>query len=129
MRHRGSITAMANIVVAALAYVSAYLLRFDFTIPAAYERQFLISLPIAVVMQYGAFYIFKLTRGWWRYVGVGDFINACKAACLAALGLGAFHAVFEPHGGYPRSILFLNAVLVVGLSMCTRLGVRLWRQV
>src|SRR5262249_44346641 len=106
----------------------AYFLRFDFALPRAYRHQLLMTMPVAVAIHYAAFYALKLTRGWWRYVGVTDFINAVKAAFVGALGLGAYVLVFERGSFFPRSVLFINMVLVVGLSMGMRLAVRIWRQ-
>ena len=118
----------ANLTVATLAYVGAFLLRFDFGIPSAFREPFLATLPATVAIHYAAFHAFKLTRGWWRYVGIGDFLNALKAACAGALGLAAYLAVVRPDVAFPRSVLVLNAVLVIGLSVGVRLAVRLWRQ-
>src|SRR5262249_52185642 len=59
---------------------------------------------------------------------VSDFLNAVKAAFLGAVGLGAYLLIFERNSGYPRSILLLNFVLIIGLSLGMRLVVRLWRQ-
>ena len=95
LRYRRLAVAVANLTVAAGAFTLACLLRFDFTIPQGYRRAFAIALVASVVVHYAAFYVFKLTRGWWRYAGIGDF---------------------------------LNAVLIVGLSVGMRLAVRLWRQ-
>ena len=128
LKNRGIITTLANLVVAVVAYTGAYLLRFDLSLPPVYYHQYIVSLPAAVAIQFAAFHAFKLTRGWWRYVGISDFVNAVKAAFIGALGLGAYVAMFLRHTGYPRSLLFLNAVLVVGLSVGLRLIVRLWRQ-
>jgi FlaA1/EpsC-like NDP-sugar epimerase len=128
LKYRFAIIAVANLVVGAAAYTGAYLLRFDFGIPAAYRDAFLKSLPASIVIHYAAFYTFKLTRGWWRYVGIGDFLNAVKAAFVGGLGLSAFAMLFLPGTGYPRSVILLNAVLLVGLSVGMRLAVRLWRQ-
>jgi len=115
-------------MVATLAFTGAYLLRFDFGIPEAFRPTFLFALPATVVIHFAAFHAFKLTRGWWRYVGIGDFLNAVKAALVGAMGLAAFLTIFQREVAYPRSVLVLNAVLVVGLSVGVRLAVRLWRQ-
>jgi FlaA1/EpsC-like NDP-sugar epimerase len=128
VRHRTVITTVANLAVIAVAYAVAYLLRFDFALPAAYRHQLLVTMPAAIAIHYGAFYAFKLTRGWWRYVGVTDFLNAVKAAFVGALGLGAYLLIFERGSFFPRSVLFVNMVLIVGLSLGMRLMVRLWRQ-
>ncbi len=127
-RHRAVVTTIANLAVITLAYASAFLLRFDLTMPHPFAGMFLVTLPVAIAIQYAAFYGFKLTRGWWRYVGVVDFLNAVKAAFVGALGLGTYVILFYRHGGYPRSVLLLNAGLIVGISVGMRLVVRLWRQ-
>ncbi len=128
LRYRWFAAAAANLSVAAVAFTLAYLLRFDFTIPMGYRHAFLWSLAASVAIHYTAFYVFKLTRGWWRYAGIGDFLNALKAAFTGGLGLSAFIILFEPQAAFPRSVLFLNAVLLVGLSVGLRVAVRLWRQ-
>jgi FlaA1/EpsC-like NDP-sugar epimerase len=128
LRYRRAAVALANLTVAAGAYSLACLLRFDFSIPPGYRRTFVVTLIASVVIHYAAFYVFKLTRGWWRYAGIGDFLNALKAAFCGGLGLSAYLVLFERSSGFPRSVLFLNAVLIVGLSVGMRLAVRLWRQ-
>ena len=128
VRHRAIASVLANILVIMAAYTGAFLLRFDLTIPSFYHRTFLITLPAVVALQYVSFQLFKLTRGWWRYVGMGDFLAAVKASIVGAAGHAVF-AMLVDRRRYPRSIFLLTAILVVGLSMGVRLAVRLWRQV
>jgi len=128
-RHRVLLTIGANLLVSGVAYTVAMMLRFDLSIPASIERVFLRTLPAAILIQYAAFYAFKLTRGWWRYVGISDFLNAIKAAVVGALGLATYVVLFHRPDVYPRSVIFLNALLVVGLSIGSRLIVRLMRQI
>ena len=72
LRYRRLAVAVANLTVAAGAYTLATLLRFDFSIPQGYRRAFLIGMAASAVVHYAAFYVFKLTRGWWR---------SCWATC------------------------------------------------
>jgi FlaA1/EpsC-like NDP-sugar epimerase len=126
-RYRGVITTCANASVLACAYVLSFLLRFDFALPPAERTLVLYTLPAAIAIQYLALYSFKLTRGWWRYVGVADFLNSVKAAFVGNLGLAAY-ILFLHRKGFPRSIFLIDALLVVGLTIGARLAVRLWRQ-
>jgi FlaA1/EpsC-like NDP-sugar epimerase len=126
--YRSLIAFFANLAVAAGAYTGAFLLRFDFSLPPFNLSTLLRTLPAVVAIQYSAFYLFKLTRGWWRYVGLADFANTLKSALAGALGLGTWVMLFERGSFYPRSIFLLYPVLVVGLSIGMRLAVRLWRQ-
>jgi FlaA1/EpsC-like NDP-sugar epimerase len=126
-RHRIWLAGLANVIVIAAAYVGAFLLRFDLTLPQTPRTVLLNTLPAALVVQYAAFHWFKLTRGWWRYVGLADFLNAIKAAAVSAFALAAYVMLFD-RSRFPRSVFFLNAMLVIGLSIGLRLMVRVWRQ-
>jgi FlaA1/EpsC-like NDP-sugar epimerase len=129
LRHRALLSWFVNGCVIALAYALAYFLRFDFVIPLPrlVMRSFLTTLPAALLIHFATFYVFRLTRGWWRYVGIADFINAVKAALAGSAMLAAF-VMFVGHRGYPRSIFLLNPILLVGLTISVRLVVRLYRQ-
>ncbi len=129
LQHRGAISVLVNAAIIALAYTLAFLIRFDFRLPfpRAVETAFLATLPAAIVIHFATFYVFRLTRGWWRYVGVTDFLNAVKAALAGSAGLAAYVMIIS-HRGFPRSIFILNPILLVGLTISLRLAVRLYRQ-
>src|SRR5262249_43403000 len=127
-RWRLATTMLANIGVITLALVGAFLLRFDLSIPEPTRQNLYAVLVPSIIIHYAAFRAFTLTRGWWRYVGVTDFVNAVKAAVAGALGLAAFVGLFVRHSGFPRSVIVLNAVLIIGLGVGLRIVVRLWRQ-
>ena len=120
---RAPATVLANLTVMIAAYFLAFWLRFDFYLPGVMWETLPIMLPAAVVLQYAAFYLFNFTRGWWRYVGVGDFLNALKA-CAAGSGAFAIFVLVAHRHHYPRSIVLLNGIFVFGLSMSVRLAVR-----
>ncbi len=56
-------------------YAFAWLLRFEFAIPAEYLQTFKWSYAVVVALQLltGAFFGFY--RGWWRYVGIADVVR------------------------------------------------------
>jgi FlaA1/EpsC-like NDP-sugar epimerase len=128
LRYRSPLVALSNLSVIGVAYVGAFLLRFDLAIPKTVKTTFLQSLPIALVVQYLSFWAFKLTRGWWRYVGVADFVNAIKSALVGTSTLAVI-VMFTDRHHFPRSVFILYPMLVVGLSIGLRLVVRQWRQV
>ncbi len=127
--HRAPLSAVANILILTAAYVGAFLLRFDFAPPRYFQGLLLVTLPASVGIHYLSFLTFNITRGWWRYVGVGDFLSAVKAAGAGALAMSAWVLVLHRGANFPRSVILLNFILVVGLTIGVRLAVRLWRQV
>jgi FlaA1/EpsC-like NDP-sugar epimerase len=127
MRHRRFIATLVNVLVIATAYGLAWLLRWDFDLHRLSNPMFYETLIASVAVHVVTFHLFRLSRGFWRYVGVADLINAVKASLAGAAGL-AIAALSLGHRGFPRSILLLNPILLVTLSIGVRLVVRLWRQ-
>ena len=120
MRHRSWMPFVANIATIATAYVLAFLLRFDFVLPPAMAQLFLETLVPVIVIEYAAFHALKFTRGSWRYVGVADLVTVTKAAVMSAM-VQAVLVLMLYRAGYPRSVIIMNAILLVGLSIGLRL--------
>src|ERR1019366_8740212 len=55
--------------------VAAFLLRFDFSIPASESRDLLVGLAVWLVVKSAVFRWLGLDRGWWRYVSIDDFVR------------------------------------------------------
>ena len=55
-----------------LAYIVAFLLRFDWFIPPWARDRLIDTLPYAVLIQYGAMALFGTHRYQWRYVGLRE---------------------------------------------------------
>ena len=129
-RHRAWLAAVVNVVAIAGSYALAFLLRFDLRLPEPFGRTLLHTLPFAVLFHYGALHAFKLTRGWWRYVGLRDVLAALKAATAGSVALAAWVLLFYsgPERTFPRSVLLLHPLLVVATIIGVRVLVRLWRQ-
>src|SRR6516164_1662969 len=67
--------------------VAAFLLRFDFNVPAVQLRNLVFALPIWLLVKIVVFRVVKLDRGLWRYVSVLD-IGRIAAGNLLATVLG-----------------------------------------
>ncbi|HXG58485.1 MAG TPA: nucleoside-diphosphate sugar epimerase/dehydratase [Thermoanaerobaculia bacterium] len=62
-------------VVFSAGYVFAWLLRFEFDLPAEYTSLLKTTLPAVVSVQLLVGVFFGFYRGWWRYVGMADVIR------------------------------------------------------
>ena len=67
---RVAILFLFHALVFAACYSFAYLVRFEFAIPAEFLATFKWSLPVAVGLQLTVGLIFGFYRGWWRSVGI-----------------------------------------------------------
>ena len=68
-----------DLVILALSFQFAYLLRFDFGVPSDAFAQMAVQLPLVLTIQVGALAIAGVYSFIWRYVGLREF----KAFLLA----------------------------------------------
>src|SRR5215472_8344902 len=69
-----------------LAFVLAYLLRFEFVIPREWHHAFLVQLPYVVLLQFAALNLAGAHSFVWRYVGMNElrafFYASFSAFCI-----------------------------------------------
>jgi FlaA1/EpsC-like NDP-sugar epimerase len=115
-RGRRAVTLAVYGTVAAVAYSCAFLLRYDFTVPADAAALFFATLPIVVLVRLLCTVLFRLSSGRWRFTGTGDVLRLVAASTvgsavllLLSWGLPALPAI-------PRSILALEWLLTSYLT-------------
>jgi FlaA1/EpsC-like NDP-sugar epimerase len=113
-----------QLAIFSVAGVLAFILRFDFTVPSLYRPHLLAAFCVFVPAKVLAFHLFKLDRGWWRYVSIRD-IARLAAASFAGSVLGCLGLLWFAPAGFPRSIYFLDFLLCFGMTAGARLAVRL----
>ncbi len=115
-RHNSLLIAILDIVSVSAAYYLAFLLRFDSHLPPGQIANFLITLPIIVIMRLAAFRYFGLYNGIWRYASMADLTAIFKAMFASQLFV-MVAVLFLKHGAFPRSVLLISpfiAVIFVG---------------
>src|SRR5690242_4541049 len=119
---------MSIAVQLALAVLSnwlAFLLRFDWDVPAFARDAFLAALPWLVALRALAFVGFKLNEGVWRYASIYDVRAIVGAVALSSLA--SFLVALAPFGPpvYPLTIFIVDAVVLTMLLAGVRLTRRL----
>ncbi len=114
------ITLIGHLVVVSLSYVLAWLLRFDFAIPAS-ELPLLKKTLLAVVI--AKLVVFVMLRHhlqpWWRHQGFSDMLRLLRNKALASVG-GALTIYLIAGTAFPRSVYILDFLLcfmIGGLGM------------
>ncbi|MBT8445819.1 MAG: polysaccharide biosynthesis protein [Gammaproteobacteria bacterium] len=117
-----------DVVVAASAWLLAFLARFNFALPPQqYVDAALFSLPCVILVQGLLGWNFGLYRGVWRFASLPDLINIIRAAALGAVMLAVVLFVLNRLENIPRSVLVLYPVLLIMLLGGPRLGYRFWK--
>jgi FlaA1/EpsC-like NDP-sugar epimerase len=123
-RHR-LLQVAVDACLVALAYLGAYLLRFDQGIPPRYEDLLRDTIAFVVVGKVAIFAAFGMYHKWWRYVGLRDLEAILKAAVVASLVMVAALYIWSPtDNDIPRSVAVMDLLLTVALIGGARLAVR-----
>jgi FlaA1/EpsC-like NDP-sugar epimerase len=128
LNYRRPLILVSQIGLLAMSYYASFLLRFDFRPEVDYQLLFVRTLLLVVAVELLVFYVFGLLRGWWRYVGMSDALDICKAAFTSAVVLYLLIELVLKVNGYPRSVLAINLILTVFLVGGSRFIVRVYRE-
>ena len=124
---RRNIVIAHDLLMAAVAWTMAFLLRFEFNLDElstdAYWQVLLISLPIYLTISWG----FGLYRGSWRFASIPDLWNIIRVVAINTVLLVTVLFVLNRVEGVPRSSLVLYPMLLVFLLGTPRLLYRVWR--
>lgn len=113
-----------HLLLVPVAYYFAYSVRFDFDIPSHHLETLLRTLPVLLAIRFAAFALFRVDRGWWRYVSVVDLVSLLKACTASTVAVVLVLFLAGQLKGLPRSILFLDWAFTLLLIGGTRLSVR-----
>jgi FlaA1/EpsC-like NDP-sugar epimerase len=89
---------------------AAFLLRFDFSVPAFYLRYIPYALAIWLPAKFVVFYAAKLDRGFWRYLSAIDLIRISVANVIASVICFFLIRRLAPPG-FPRSLYVLDLMV------------------
>lgn len=114
-----------DVLMIPIAWLLAYWLRFNLAnIPVVFLKQAFHILPWLMLLQLGAYQLFGLYRGIWRFASLPDLMRIIKAVLLCTLLLAMVLYVYSNWVHLPRSIFPLYAILLIGLLSGSRLGYR-----
>lgn len=116
---------LLDLLLVALAYYGAYLLRFDADIPDQQLAIFMKTLPLLMLIQMSMFWLGGVYRGLWRYTGLDDLITIAKSVLAYAAISSAVIFVMYSMRGPSRAVFILNGLLLFLFVGASRLSFRL----
>lgn len=116
-----------DVAAAAIAWCIAFLLRFNFEIPAEFSRALSATVGWVVLTDAATFLFFRLYRGIWRYASIHDLKLLLSAVGVAALAAPAVVILLHPALIVPRSVYILHPILLAMLMGGSRLAYRAWK--
>ncbi|MBM4302012.1 MAG: polysaccharide biosynthesis protein [Deltaproteobacteria bacterium] len=114
----------ADFLVFMVAFIGAYLLRFDFVLEPFYQSQILRLLPFLLPGKVVIFFVFGLYRGMWRYTSRKDLGRLGQASLVSMFYYLIATSYIYGLQGVPRSVFLMDGLLTLILSGNLRLGIR-----
>jgi len=131
---RVALLAILHALIFTFCYPLAWLVRFEFKIPAAYVSVVTNTLFWVVGIELAIGVLFGFYRGWWRYVGINDVLRLA-AGCTTTLGalLALWYTELWTHFpgllGVSRAVLLINYAFSLLAIFGTRVLVRLMKDI
>ncbi|MSO43866.1 MAG: polysaccharide biosynthesis protein [Thermoleophilia bacterium] len=124
-RHRlGQVS--VDVVLIGLAWWFAFVVRFDGDPPGRYDRLFVVTVGVVLVIKLVTFVVFRFYTRWWRFTGIAD-LEQIVAACLVATALVLTALTLWRPDGFepvPRGVFALDFLFTVVLIGGVRFVVR-----
>jgi len=117
-----------DVILITLSYYLAHVLRLGPMSAAREWRVFLQTLPVIVFVQIGVFLATGIYGGIWRYVSLGDVYVYARGVVVAMLGTVAVVAVWSPAMMIGRSVVIVDAVILMIAVTASRFAFRLLRR-
>ena len=117
-----------HIALIVLASYLAFWLRFDGVIPDKHWTAFWRMLPWLVVIRGATFFRLRLFEGLWRYSSIWDLRNIVGGVFASTVLFSALVHWGFGVTDYPRSIFFIDSVLLILFMGGVRLARRIYRE-
>jgi FlaA1/EpsC-like NDP-sugar epimerase len=117
-----------QILIFAVSGISAFLLRFDLTLPPKQVAHLAYALTVWIVVKIIVFRIARLDRGWWRFVSLDDLPRLAMGNLLGSF-LSMFVILWTAPRGFPRSIYVLDLLVCSLLTVGVRVAARAFVEV
>jgi len=111
-----------------VAYISAYLIKYDGVI-SDYNRHLIeLSLPVVLVVKLASLYLSGLYRGIWKYIDFEDALKILKGSVVSSMAAVIIIVGFARFEGYSRSLFLIDFVLFIFLLSGSRIALRILRE-
>ncbi|CAM5188265.1 UDP-N-acetyl-alpha-D-glucosamine C6 dehydratase [Castellaniella defragrans] len=117
-----------DLVAVVVAWMGAFLLRFNLGWPAEYHRELYFGVSILLVVQLIVCHLAGLYRGMWSFASLPDLRRLIRAVLVSAVIVLALTLFASPLLMIPRSIVLLYPMLLLLVMGGGRMAWRLWKE-
>lgn len=125
---RSSLVFLFDLAAVVVAWMGAFLIRFNFDWPAGYESTIWLGLIPLLLAQLAACRWAGLYRGMWVFASLPDLKRVLKAVAVSAIVALLFTVFSRGHLVVPRSIVLLYPLLLLLIMGGGRAAWRMWKE-
>lgn len=130
-RHqRTNVLVVVHLLLFAVSYKIAFLLRYDWAIPDEARENFWKTMPFLIVFKLLMFHVLGSLHGWWRYITFADLASLLRVSTLSTAIIACFDYFLVQEYQIPRSVLIadlgITILLVGGSRSASRLVREIW---
>jgi FlaA1/EpsC-like NDP-sugar epimerase len=115
IKYRQILIVSANVFLISIAYIMAFLIRFDFVIDAWNFDMIIRTIPGIILIKGITFYYFGLYSSLWKHVSIDDVWQIIKANIVGTAWFVIFVFFVLGHVGFPRSVFVIDWGICVAL--------------
>ena len=125
---RSSLVFLFDLTAVVVAWIGAFLIRFNFDWPLGYEHTIWLGLVPLLLAQLVACQWAGLYRGMWVFASLPDLRRVLKAVVVSAAVMMLFTVFARGHAFVPRSIVLLYPLLLLLIMGGGRAAWRMWKE-
>ncbi|MGZ8377122.1 MAG: polysaccharide biosynthesis protein [Gemmatirosa sp.] len=128
LRRRRWVIAAIVVVLTVAGYASAYLLRYDFLVPASAARTLWQTVPLLLAVRLTVYAHYGLFRGYWQHFGFQDLLSVVAAATSSSLLFAVALLGLQVLPDVGRAILVLDWLIAIAMTGGAHFAARLVRE-
>ncbi len=117
-----------DLAMVSVAWLGAYLARFNFTLADFNWDSFFTTLPVVLLAQGAVLWFTGLYRGVWRFASIPDLWNIIRAVVIGTLVVSLSLFLYIRLQGVPRTAPVLYPIFLVLMLGAPRLLYRMWKE-
>jgi FlaA1/EpsC-like NDP-sugar epimerase len=128
-RFRKHLIVLIEATITVVSIATAFLLRFDFSVPAAMNAILVQGVLLAVLVKVPIFFAARLHTASWRFAGIRDLSRVFAANSAASAALMASVLVWHSASGFPRSLPAIDFLVCFLLTGGAQFAVRTYHEI
>jgi FlaA1/EpsC-like NDP-sugar epimerase len=129
LRNKKFIFLISDLILISFSYYFAFMIRFDLNIPAAYFSTMIYTVPLILLIRFILFNYYRLYNMSYYFASILDLHSIIKAITMSSIFILATLYLINRFEGYPRSVFFIDWLLLIMLIGGSRFAVRITKEI